>query len=119
MTSCAKISLDEPVSPFRRVLHYAFYDWTREMPKSKRLFTLGGIVLQGDAFYALWTRSLVWPLIWPAGLVLYLCVWLLYFVGYCIMNCMLTSEFVRKTQLEADQIAARQIPQTLHPENPP
>ncbi|HEY1209333.1 MAG TPA: PP2C family protein-serine/threonine phosphatase [Terracidiphilus sp.] len=32
------------------------------------------------------------------------------------MNAMLTSEFVRKTQLEADQIAARQIQQTLQPE---
>ena len=31
------------------------------------------------------------------------------------MNGMLTSEFVRKTQLEADQIAARQIQQTLQP----
>jgi len=31
------------------------------------------------------------------------------------MNWMLTSEFVRKTQLEADQIAARQIQQTLQP----
>lgn len=32
------------------------------------------------------------------------------------MNGMLTSEFVRKTQLESDQIAAQQIQQTLHPE---
>jgi sigma-B regulation protein RsbU (phosphoserine phosphatase) len=32
------------------------------------------------------------------------------------MNAMLTSEFIRKTQLEADQIAARQIQQTLQPE---
>jgi phosphoserine phosphatase RsbU/P len=30
---------------------------------------------------------------------------------------MLTSEFVRKTQLEADQIAAEQIQRTLHPHN--
>jgi sigma-B regulation protein RsbU (phosphoserine phosphatase) len=37
-------------------------------------------------------------------------------LGSGIMNGMLTSEFVRKTQLEADQIAARQIQQTLHPE---
>ena len=33
--------------------------------------------------------------------------------GYYIQKGMLTSEFVRKTQLEADQIAARQIQQTL------
>lgn len=31
------------------------------------------------------------------------------------MNWMLTPEFVRKTQLEVDQIAARQIQQTLTP----
>jgi sigma-B regulation protein RsbU (phosphoserine phosphatase) len=36
--------------------------------------------------------------------------------GYFVMNGMLTSEFVRKTQLESDQIAARQIQQTLHPQ---
>src|SRR5208283_5954979 len=42
--------------------------------------------------------------------------WLIYVVGASLMNGMLTSEFFRKTQLEADQIAARQIQQTLHPE---
>ncbi|MGA2152796.1 MAG: SpoIIE family protein phosphatase [Bryobacteraceae bacterium] len=42
--------------------------------------------------------------------------WLLYVLGWGLMNGMLTSEFVRKTQLEADQIAARQIQQTLHPQ---
>jgi sigma-B regulation protein RsbU (phosphoserine phosphatase) len=36
-------------------------------------------------------------------------------VGAALMNGMLTSEFFRKTQLEADQIAARQIQQTLTP----
>jgi sigma-B regulation protein RsbU (phosphoserine phosphatase) len=40
---------------------------------------------------------------------------LFYAVGARMMNWMLTSEFVRKTQLEADQIAARQIQQTLQP----
>ena len=40
---------------------------------------------------------------------------LIYVVGLCLMNGMLTSEFVRKTQLEADQLAAQQIQQTLHP----
>jgi len=58
--------------------------------------------------------------LWPGlscgpGAYLYLSVWLLYVVGYRLMNGMLTSEFVRKTQLEADQIAARQIQETLHP----
>ena len=40
---------------------------------------------------------------------------LLYFTGYYIQKGMLSSEFVRKTQLETDQIAARQIQQTLQP----
>ena len=40
----------------------------------------------------------------------------LYGVAVFLMNAMLTSEFVRKTQLESDQIAARQIQQTLHPD---
>jgi sigma-B regulation protein RsbU (phosphoserine phosphatase) len=38
-----------------------------------------------------------------------------FFAGRWIQNGMLTSEFVRKTQLETDQIAARQIQQTLQP----
>ena len=41
---------------------------------------------------------------------------LIYMTGLLLMNCMLTSEFVRKTQLEADQIAAERIQQTLHPQ---
>jgi sigma-B regulation protein RsbU (phosphoserine phosphatase) len=65
--------------------------------------------------YCIWTRSLVWPIIWPHGLLLYVSVWLIYVLGAGLLNGMLTSEFVRKTQLEADQIAARQIQQTLQP----
>jgi sigma-B regulation protein RsbU (phosphoserine phosphatase) len=41
--------------------------------------------------------------------------WLLYVLGAGLLNGMLTLEFVRKTQLEADQIAARQIQQMLIP----
>lgn len=41
---------------------------------------------------------------------------LIYMGGLCLLNGMLTSEFVRKTQLEADQIAAEQIQRTLHPQ---
>ena len=85
------------------------------MPRSKRVVIWVGILLQGFAFYALWTRSLAWPFMWPKGAYLYLSVWLFYLVGYWLTNGMLTSEFVRKTQLEADQIAARQIQETLHP----
>jgi len=46
----------------------------------------------------------------------YLVAWLLYMIGWYVMNGMLALEFVRKTQLEADQIAAQQIQQTLHPQ---
>jgi len=56
---------------------------------------------------------------WPKGIALYVSAWLLYIVGAGLMNGMLTSEFFRKTQLEADQIAARQIQQTLIPQKLP
>src|SRR4249920_3113667 len=100
----------------RLALQYAFYDWTREMPTWKRLTTWVGMLMQGYAVYALWTRSLVWPLMWPRGLVLYSSIWLLYALGTGVLNAMLTSELFRKTQLESDQIAARKIQRTLHPE---
>ncbi len=86
------------------------------MPKSKRLVTVAGLWIQGYAVWALWSRSLIWPLMWPKGPLLYASAWLLYLLGYCIINGMLTSEFVRKTQLEADQIAAQEIQRTLQPE---
>ncbi len=107
----------EKVRPtlLRRALRYAFHDWTREMPPARRAITWLGILIQGYAIYAGFTRSLVWPLKWPTGWHLVLCVWVLYLAGSALMNGMLTSEFLRKTQLEADSIAARQIQQTLHP----
>jgi sigma-B regulation protein RsbU (phosphoserine phosphatase) len=114
--SIPQIRLDQSAGRLRRALHYAYYDWTREMPKSKRVITWAGYLMQGYAFYALLTRSLVWPLMWPKGISLYASVWLLYAIGWGLMNGMLTSEFFRKTQLEADQIAARQIQQTLQPQ---
>lgn len=73
--------LDKSAGTFRRALHYAFYDWTREMPKAKRLITWAGILIQGYAIYAGITRSLVWPLMWPQGLLLYSSVLLLYLLG--------------------------------------
>src|SRR5208283_1180310 len=114
--------LDSSAGPFRRALQYAYsalyysyYDWTREMPRYKRVITWIGILMQGYAIYCFWARSLVWPLMWPKGFPLYASAWLIYIVGASLMNGMLTSEFLRKTQLEADQIAARQIQETLHP----
>jgi phosphoserine phosphatase RsbU/P len=40
----------------------------------------------------------------------------IFYIGHLIQKGMLTSEFIRKTQLENDQIAARQIQQTLQPQ---
>ncbi len=90
------------------------------MPGSKRIITYVGIVLQGYAIYVLMTWAFMLPN-WlnsflgalPRRPVSYLMVFLLYYTGYYIQKGMLASEFVRKTQLEADQIAARQIQQTL------
>jgi serine phosphatase RsbU (regulator of sigma subunit) len=114
-TSTRQATLDKLAGPIRRMRQYAFYDWTREMPRSKRLITWAGFLIQGYAVYSLWTRSLIWPVMWPKGILLYASVWVLYVLGAGLMNGMLTSEFVRKTELEADQIAARQIQQTLIP----
>jgi len=86
------------------------------MPRGKRFITWAGYLMQGYAFYALLTRSLVWPVMWPKGMLLYASVVLLWTLGLGLQNWMLTSEFARKTQLEADQIAARQIQQTLQPQ---
>jgi sigma-B regulation protein RsbU (phosphoserine phosphatase) len=85
------------------------------MTPSKRVITWAGLLLQGYAFYSIWTRSLVWPVMWPRGMALYGSVFLLYVLGGGLIKGMLTSEFLRKTQLESDQIAARQIQQTLQP----
>lgn len=49
-------------------------------------------------------------------LILLLLIAITYALGFLLMNDMLTSEFIRKTQLEADQRAAQQIQQTLHPQ---
>jgi sigma-B regulation protein RsbU (phosphoserine phosphatase) len=101
----------------------ASYEWTRQMPKPERLITGFGIALQGYTIYCV----LVWALGVPKGLLGYMLVlpksplgylmaWLLYMIGTYVMNGMLASELVRKAQLEADQIAAQQIQQTLHPQ---
>ena len=101
-----------------RLIQDAFYDWTREMSRSKRVLTWVGVLLQGYAFCAAITRSLIWPYAWPRGALLVFSVWLLYLMGSLFVNGTLTSEFVRKTQLESDLTAARRIQQTLHPQAP-
>jgi sigma-B regulation protein RsbU (phosphoserine phosphatase) len=55
-------------------------------------------------------------LVLPKGRPGYLMAGLLFMIGWYVMNGMLASAFVRKAQLEADQIAAQQIQQTLHPQ---
>lgn len=113
MASSNIVSLiSESANSILRGLHYAFYDWTREMPKARRILVWAGILIQGYAIYAGFSRSLIWPLIWPTGPSLIVSLWLMYVLGGTVINAMLTGELKRKTQLEADQIAARQIHQT-------
>jgi sigma-B regulation protein RsbU (phosphoserine phosphatase) len=54
-------------------------------------------------------------LLGPKKAAVYLLIGFVYLLGLLLMNGTLTSEFVRKTQLEADQLAAQQIQRTLHP----
>jgi sigma-B regulation protein RsbU (phosphoserine phosphatase) len=114
--------LDKSRGPFLRALQYAFYDWAREMPRSKRIITYAAIVLQAYAFYfaLMWVFKLpeqLYPYfaLPPKRPLSYVLVFLIYYTGHWIQNGMLASEFVRKTQLETDQIAAQQIQQTLQP----
>ena len=85
------------------------------MPRSKRIVTWLGLFLQGYALYVGITRSLAWPSVWPRdGLILFS--WLLFAVGGLLVNAMLTSEFLRKTQMESDLSAAQRIQRTLQPQ---
>jgi len=78
------------------------------MSWSSRLLTTLAFLIQ--------LGGLVFALIEPKTKPLMLLALLIYMTGLFLMNGTLTSEFVRKTQLEADQIAAEQIQQTLHPQ---
>jgi hypothetical protein len=60
MPSRCHIAPSKSASPLLRALQYAFYDWTREMPRSKRALTWAGILIQGYAIYAGLT---LWPTI--------------------------------------------------------
>ena len=99
----------------RRARQYSVDSWIHEMPKSKRRITWIGYLLQGYAIYCLWSRSLVWPIMWPNPILVFLIALAMYYIGSNLMSRALTSELARKTQLEADQIAARQIQLTLIP----
>ena len=66
---------------------YASLDsWIREMPKSKRRITWIGYLLQGYAIYCLWTRSLVWPLMWPNEILVFMIAVVMYWIGGSLMN---------------------------------
>jgi serine phosphatase RsbU (regulator of sigma subunit) len=105
------------VKNLRRWIQYAFYDWTRGMPRYKRFITWLAILLQGYAVWFVLSRSQVWVfMVREHKLVLYLSVFLLYLIAERVVNGLVTSEIVRKTQLEAEQIAAQQIQKTLQPE---
>jgi phosphoserine phosphatase RsbU/P len=115
--------LDKSAGPIRRALYYASYDWAREMSTSKRIATYIAILLQGYVFYftLMWLFRLPdWLslsfLVLPRRPASFVLVILLFSLGRWIQNGILASEFVRKTQLETDQLAARQIQQTLQPQ---
>ena len=99
-----------------RGLKYAFYDFTREMSRTKRIITWAAILVQGYAIFALVTRSFVWPIMWPSTRYVFTVGIVLFYSAYTLMNGLLASELVRKTQLESDQTAARKIQQTLIPQ---
>ena len=87
------------------------------MPRSKRFITWVAILAQGSAVAFVLSRPQLWDfMVRENKLVLYLGVFLLYLLGERVMHGVVTSEIVRKTQLEADQIAAQQIQKTLQPE---
>ena len=80
-----------------------------------RVITMVGMGIQGYAIWAGLTRSLIWPVMWPSGIVLFPIVLLIYYIGFCLQNATLASELIRKTQLESEQLAAQQIQKTLQP----
>src|SRR5271165_6655893 len=86
------------------------------MPRTKRIITWIAILIQGYAIYALAVRSFVWPIMWPSPTYVFIIGIVVFYAAYTLMNGMLTSEFVRKTQLESDQMAAKKIQQTLIPQ---
>jgi sigma-B regulation protein RsbU (phosphoserine phosphatase) len=103
------------VAALKRAIRFATYDWTREMPRSLRVITMVGMGIQGYAIWAGLTRSLIWPVMWPSGIVLFPMVLLIYYIGFCLQNAALASQLIRKTQLESEQLAAQNIQKTLQP----
>ena len=109
-------SLGKRAASIARGLQYGFYDFTREMSRTKRIITWTAILVQGYMIYALVTRSFAWPIMWPSTRVVFTVGIVLFYSAYTLMNGLLASELVRKTQLEADHTAARKIQETLIPQ---
>jgi sigma-B regulation protein RsbU (phosphoserine phosphatase) len=104
--------LGKLTSTKRRVFRYSAGQWIRQRPRSKRLITWLGVLLQGFAIYCFWTQSLIVPATLAVVFVVALG---LYVAGIFLMNAMLTEELVHKTRLEAGQDAAREVQHTLIP----
>ena len=98
-------------SGLKRAIRFATYDWTREMPLSLRVITMIGMGIQGYAIWAALSRSLIWPIMWPSGVILYATILLIYYIGFCIQNATLASELIRKTQLESEQLRGPEDPE--------
>ena len=65
-------------SGLKRAIRFATYDWTRELPLSLRVITMIGMGIQGYAIWAALSRSLIWPIMWPSGVILYATILLIY-----------------------------------------
>jgi serine phosphatase RsbU (regulator of sigma subunit) len=102
-------------SGLKRAIRFATYDWTRELRMSLRVITMIGMGIQGYAIWAALSRSLIWPIMWPSGAILYATILLIYYIGFCMQNATLASELIRKTHLESEQLAAQLIQKTLQP----
>lgn len=85
------------------------------MAPLRRVITMVGMGLQAYAISAGLSRSLIWPIMWPQGLILFPLILLIHYVGYCLQNSVLASELIRRSQLESEQLAAQQIQKTLQP----
>ena len=79
-------------SGLKRAIRFATYDWTRELPLSLRVITMIGMGIQGYAIWAALSGSLMWPIMWPSGLLLYATILLIYYLGFCIQNATLAAE---------------------------
>ena len=80
------------------------------MPPPRRIVATAGLLVQAAVLSGL-LIAIRHPAIAIPLAVLFL-------IGLILLNGALTSEFVRKMQLESDQIAAQQIQQTLQAQNP-